>query len=178
MRKDWEICSLGDIATWGSGGTPKSTNPDFYNGEIPWLIIGDLNDGYVNKSDKSITKLGLENSSAKLVNPESVLIAMYGSIGKLGINTIQIATNQAIAFTKYLPKEILNKYLFHYLYFCRPKLHSKGKGGTQKILAKQFLKNLFFHYALSLNKAIVAKIEELFSDLDKGISELKRHKIN
>ena len=44
MREDWIECTLDDIAKWGSGGTPKSTNPDYYNGDIPWLIIGDLNE--------------------------------------------------------------------------------------------------------------------------------------
>jgi len=42
----WEHVTLNDIAKWGSGGTPKSTNPNYYGGNIPWLIIGDLNDGY------------------------------------------------------------------------------------------------------------------------------------
>lgn len=56
MREDWMECTLKDIAVWGSGGTPKSTNSEFYNGEIPWLIIGDLNDGHVNNSQKTITK--------------------------------------------------------------------------------------------------------------------------
>mgnify|MGYP001447272392 CR=1 FL=1 len=175
MREDWIECTLNDIAIWGSGGTPKSTNSEFYNGGIPWLIIGDLNDGYVNTSEKSITKLGLDNSSAKLVKPNSVLIAMYGSIGKLGINSIEVATNQAIAFTKFLPAQILNKYLFHYLFYCRPKLHAVGKGGTQKNISQTVLKQFAFPLIpLPEQRAIVAKIEELFSDLDKGIADLKK----
>jgi type I restriction enzyme S subunit len=175
MREDWVECTLNDIAIWGSGGTPKSTNSDYYNGDIPWLIIGDLNDGYVNTSEKSITKLGLENSSAKLVKPNSILIAMYGSIGKLGINTIEVATNQAIAFTKFLPAQILNKYLFHYLFYCRPKLHAVGKGGTQKNISQTVLKQFAFPLIpLPEQRAIVAKIEELFSSLDQGIADLKK----
>ena len=175
MREDWIECTLNDIAIWGSGGTPKSTNSEFYNGDIPWLIIGDLNDGYVKSSEKSITKLGLDNSSAKLVQPNSVLIAMYGSIGKLGINSIEVATNQAIAFTKFLPAQILNNYLFHYLFFCRPKLHAVGKGGTQKNISQTVLKQFAFPLIpLPEQRAIVAKIEELFSDLDKGIADLKK----
>jgi type I restriction enzyme S subunit len=175
MREDWIECTLNDIAVWGSGGTPKSTNSEFYNGNIPWLIIGDLNDGYVNSSEKSITTLGLDNSSAKLVKPNSVLIAMYGSIGKLGINSIEVATNQAIAFTKFLPAQILNKYLFHYLFYCRPKLHAVGKGGTQKNISQTVLKQFAFPLIpLPEQRAIVAKIEELFSDLDKGIADLKK----
>ena len=62
----WAIIKMKDVAKWSSGGTPLSTNTDYYNGNIPWLIIGDLNDGFVSNSEKQITKLGLENSSAKI----------------------------------------------------------------------------------------------------------------
>ena len=175
MREDWIECTLDDIAKWGSGGTPKSTNPDYYNGDIPWLIIGDLNDSYVSESQKSITKLGLDNSSAKLVNANSVLIAMYGSIGKLGINKIEVATNQAIAFTQKLYSGIYNKYLFHYLFYCRPTLHSQGKGGTQRNISQTVLKKFPFPLISKIEqKAIVKKIEELFSSLDSGIADLKK----
>lgn len=175
MKEDWIECTLNDIAIWGSGGTPKSTNTDYYNGDIPWLIIGDLNDSYVNDSEKKITKLGLENSSAKLVKPNSVLIAMYGSIGKLGINKIEVSTNQAIAFTKTLHTGVYNKYLFHYLYYCRPTLHSLGKGGTQKNISQTVLKKFEFPLApLPIQQAIVNKIEVLFSSLESGIADLKK----
>lgn len=174
MRDDWAETTLGETIKWGSGGTPKSNTSEYYNGDIPWLIIGDLNDGDVRSSEKNITKLGLKNSSAKLVQPDSVLVAMYGSIGKLGINKVEVTTNQAIAFTRNLPKQIYNKYLFHYLFFCRPKLHERGKGGTQKNISQTVLKQFPFLLApLPEQRAIVAKIEGLFSDLDKGIADLK-----
>lgn len=175
-KKDWVECSLGDIAKWGSGGTPKSTNNEYYDGgDIPWLIIGDLNDGYVSNSEKKITKLGLQNSSAKLVKPNSILIAMYGSIGKLGINKIEVATNQAIAFTHSLYSGVYNLYLFYFLYYYRPALHFQGKGGTQKNISQTVLKKFpFLLPPLVEQKAIVKKIEELFSSLDIGISDLKK----
>jgi type I restriction enzyme, S subunit len=79
----WAIVKLGDIGKWGSGGTPKKNTPDFYdNGTIPWLKIGDLNDGIVNSCDEYITNIGLKNSSAKLLPKNVLLVAMYGSIGK------------------------------------------------------------------------------------------------
>ncbi len=96
----WIWATLNDVAEWASGGTPKSGESKYYNGDIPWLIIGDLNDGLVTTSQKKITKSGLENSSAKMVSVGAILVAMYGSIGKLGIAGIECATNQAIAFTK------------------------------------------------------------------------------
>ena len=173
IPKHWQVKKLGEVAKWGSGGTPTSSNPRYYNGDIPWLIIGDLNDGYVSQSRKKITKLGLKNSSAKLVKPDSVLIAMYGSIGKLGINKILLATNQAIAFTEKLNPDIFNKYLFHYLFHIRNKLHSLGKGGTQNNISQTVLKQVDFPFPpLPEQLAIVSKIEELLSDLENGKQQL------
>lgn len=82
----WQQITLKDIGVWGSGGTPKRSNPSFYGNEIPWVKIGDMDDGPLFETEVSITKLGLENSSAKLLEPDTLLIAMYGSIGKSGHN--------------------------------------------------------------------------------------------
>jgi type I restriction enzyme S subunit len=95
----WVLTTLGEAFTWSSGGTPHSTESQYYGGEIPWLVIGDLNDGIVTASQSTITEEGLNNSATKWVEPNSVLIAMYGSIGKLGIAGIRLTTNQAIAVT-------------------------------------------------------------------------------
>jgi type I restriction enzyme S subunit len=174
IPKHWKWVKMEDIAKWGSGGTPTSTDPQYYGGSIPWLIIGDLNDGYITQSEKKITKAGLENSSAKMVQPESVLIAMYGSIGKLGINKIHVATNQAIAFTEKLNNNIANKYLFYYLFHIRGKLHSLGKGGTQKNISQTVLKKVDLPLPpLPEQQAIVAKIEALLSELENGKQQLQ-----
>lgn len=98
LPKNWAKTTLGECFEWGSGGTPTSSVKKYYDGNIPWLVIGDLNDNYINTSDKTITQFGLENSSAKLVPKGTLLLAMYGSIGKLGIAGMPLATNQAIAF--------------------------------------------------------------------------------
>ena len=169
----WAIIKMKDVAKWSSGGTPLSTNTDYYNGNIPWLIIGDLNDGFVSNSEKQITKLGLENSSAKMVKPGSVLLALYGSIGKLAINKIPLATNQAIAFTEELYEFVDNKFLFHYLFSIRSYLHSLGKGATQKNISQTVLKEVDFPLPpIKEQQQIVSKIEELFTDLDKGVEYL------
>ena len=174
LPSGWTVAKLKDIADWSSGGTPKATVPEYYGGDIPWLIIGDLNDGYVYKSASSLTTLGLKESSAKMVKPYSVLVAMYGSIGKLGINRIPVATNQAIAFTEKLYEIVTNRYLFFYLLFVRPQLLGLGQGGTQKNISQTILKEVFISLPpLPEQHRIIAKIEELFSELDKGVESLK-----
>ncbi|GIK08571.1 MAG: restriction modification system S chain-like protein [Anaerolineaceae bacterium] len=136
----WKLRTLGDLGEWGSGGTPLSSIPEYYNGTIPWLIIEDLNDGIVTSSQKTITELGLKNSSAKIVEPGTLLIAMYGSIGKLGITGIRCATNQAIAFCRHDPKLVDVDFLFYYLLYSREKLLDLGKGNTQQNIGQAVLK--------------------------------------
>ena len=131
LPRSWVRTTLRDAFKWRSGGTPTSTNPTYYGGDIPWLIINDLTDGVVTRSQSTITQDGLERSSAKWVEPRSVLLAMYGSIGKLGIAGMRLTTNQAIAFTN--PNPICGKYLFYYLLSQRAVLSKLGKGATQRI---------------------------------------------
>lgn len=175
LPQGWKATTLGAEFKWSSGGTPKSGTPAYYeNGSIHWLNISDLNDGLINCAERQITELGLKESSAKMVKEGSVLIAIYGSIGKLGINTIPLATNQAICFTQHIPEHILNKFLFYYLLSIRNKLISLGKGGTQQNISQTVLKTIPFAYPNKPTQtAIVQKIETLFADIDAGIASLK-----
>ena len=173
----WEIKKMSDVVIWGSGGTKKATEAAYYeNGTIPWVFIGDLNDGVVNSSASKITELGLKNSSAKLIPPGTLLVAMYGSIGKLGITGIECCTNQAIAFAKEL-HGVTTQYMFYYMVLIKAKLISMGKGGTQKNISQAVLKSLdVIVPPLSEQKHIVFRIEELFSQLDASVAELKTAK--
>lgn len=173
----WELTTLGEALKWGSGGTPKRDESRYYDGAIPWIIIGDLNDGVVLDSETRITEDGLRNSSAKWVEPGSVLLAMYGSIGKLGIAGKRLTTNQAIAFTK--PDPIDTKYLFYFLLFTRRDLSSLGKGATQKNISQTVIKAFPFVLAPQTQQGrIVAEIEKQFSRLDEAVANLKRVQAN
>lgn len=171
---DWVLKKMPEVVKWGSGGTPRATESLYYeNGTIPWLIIGDLNDGIVKTSATKITKLGLENSSAKLIPCGTLLIAMYGSIGKLGITGFECCTNQAIAFAQRL-NGVDTMYLFYYLMMIKPKLVQMGKGGTQKNISQTVLNSLYIPLPpLPTQQAIVARIEALFAELDKAAEHLR-----
>jgi type I restriction enzyme S subunit len=173
LPSGWARTTLGEAFKWGSGGTPLRSRTEFYNGSIPWAVIGDLNDGVVSETASHLSEEGLENSSAKWVEPGSVLLAMYGSIGKLGIAGTRITTNQAIAFTK--PDPIEPKYLFYYLRSERDNLVGLGGGATQLNISQTIIKAYPFVVApLPEQGRIVAKIEELLSQLDAGVAALKR----
>jgi type I restriction enzyme S subunit len=141
MPLGWSTIQLNDAGDWGSGGTPSRTNARYYeNGTVPWLVIGDLKDDEVKEFSTSITEEGLANSSAKLIPSGSLLVAMYGSIGKLGITTFPCTTNQAIAFCIPNDELVSLRYLFHALANAKPQLIAKGQGGAQQNISQGILK--------------------------------------
>ena len=83
------------FAYGGSGGTPSSVNRDYYNGDIPFLNISDLKERNIRFTEKQITTLGLRNSAAWIVPAGSISLAMYASVGKVGIICNDTATSQA-----------------------------------------------------------------------------------
>lgn len=177
LPNGWAIKPMTEVVTWGSGGTPKATESQYYdNGDIPWLIIGDLNDGVVTESQSKITELGLKNSSAKIIPAGTLLVAMYGSIGKLGITGIECCTNQAIAFAKEL-RGVSTKYMFYYMAMMKSKLISMGKGGTQNNISQTILKSLnVIVPPPEVQDNLVFRIEEIFSELDKAVETLQNTK--
>jgi type I restriction enzyme S subunit len=95
----WVPATLADVGRWGSGGTPKTGESSYYDGNIPWIRSGDLPDGLIREHPANISETGLANSSAKWVPERALLIALYGAtIGKLGITAYPVTTNQAVAF--------------------------------------------------------------------------------
>ena len=113
----WEQCELGQlISKGGSGGTPTSTNPNYYNGSIPFLSITDItnSNGYIYNTEKSITELGLNNSAAWLVPKEAISLAMYASVGKVAILKENVATSQAF-YNLVIDDLSTRDYIFHFL---------------------------------------------------------------
>lgn len=166
LPEGWCFSKLGSIGVWQSGGTPSRSSPAYYNGVIPWLKIADLPDGYVTNCSEKISDDAINNSSAK-VNPEgSVALAMYGSIGKLGILTFRAATNQAICVCS-LFKGVDSKYLFYFLMSQREEFIRKAGGGVQSNISKDIIVNHPITLPpLAEQLKIVAKIERLFSVLN------------
>ena len=140
-NSDWPVKTLGEVAKWGSGGTPQSGVASYYGGDIPWCVIGDLTEGDVWLTEKSITEAGLLNSSAKLVDVGAVLIAMYGaSIGRTGVVRTRMATNQAIAFA-YANQEIVHSdFLLMFLQSQKQSFVDAGQGAAQPNISQLVLK--------------------------------------
>jgi type I restriction enzyme S subunit len=166
--KSWVTVPLALVGKWGSGGTPKRGNKEYYGGDIPWLVIGDLNDGLVLDAENFITKKGLAESSATIVPKGAVFVAMYGSIGKSGIAGIECATNQAIAHCIPNQNLISTEYLFQLVLGIRKRLFSQGKGLAQQNISQTVLKHLMVSLPpINEQKRIVAKVDELMALCDE-----------
>lgn len=164
----WVQLPLAKLGDWGSGGTPSRGNKEYYGGDIPWIIIGDLNDGLVTKASNSITTRGLQESSASKVPVGAVLVAMYGSIGKCGIAGIECATNQAIAHCIPNKSIISTEYLFYLIRALKPRLLKQGRGLAQQNISQTILKHLMVIIPpLEEQEAIISTIQELMAVCDQ-----------
>lgn len=176
---EWKTEPLGNIAFMTSGGTPSRKNLGYYtNGTIPWVRSGELENGAIRDTEIKITQAGLNESSAKIFPKGTLLIALYGAtIGKLAYLDIDACTNQAVCGIFENDKVTL-KYLYYYLLFQRPNLVKQGIGGAQPNISQTILKKLIVHYPVDKveQMRIVARIEELFSELDNGVETLRKTK--
>lgn len=113
---NWRRMKLGDISEVVGGGTPSTKNYDFWNGDIPWLTPKDLsgyNFRYISKGERNITKLGLQNSSARMLPKETVLLTSRAPIGYVAIAQNDICTNQG--FKSIVLQEGYCSEFFYYL---------------------------------------------------------------
>ena len=166
LPEGWAWTRLGGIGNWQSGATPSRHHLEYYDGSIPWLKTGDLNDGFINSVSEYITKEGFNNSSVVLNPVGSVLIAMYGAtIGKLGITNIEVTTNQACCAC--LPIIIINHYLFYFLMYQKKYFIEKAVGGAQPNISKEkIVATLFPVPPLREQKELVSMINKLISKID------------
>ena len=128
----FEHFKLGDVAEIVGGGTPSTKNPEFWDGDIPWITPKDLSgfEGvYISRGERSITQQGLERSSAKILPANSVLYTSRAPIGYVAISEREVATNQG--FKSLVPKQgFSSEYLFYLLKASRDVVLSHSSGGT------------------------------------------------
>ncbi len=137
----WEVTTLGDIADWGAGGTPKAGAPEYYDGgTFPWAIIGDVQDSPIRDTEKHLTEAGIKKIGHTA--PEgSVLVTMYGTIGRVAITRREMATNQAIAWGVPKQEKVTAEFLFHWLRNHQPQLDALARGATQRNINRAILKS-------------------------------------
>lgn len=138
----WPSERLEEVCQTTSGGTPSRARPDYFGGSIPWIKSGDLTDALVSHCEENITEAGLRSSSAKLFPKGTLLVAMYGAtVGKLGILSMDAATNQAVCGIT--PSRALDRnFLFYFLLSQRRSLIDKSTGGAQPNISQRIIREL------------------------------------
>jgi type I restriction enzyme, S subunit len=178
LPKSWVWTAIGEVADTTSGGTPSRNHPQYYGGSIPWVKSGELKDSIITTVEEFITTEGLKNSSAKVFQQGTALVAMYGAtVGKTGILGLDAATNQAICAIFPLKEAFTAKFIIYWLQFQRQNLIDRSSGGAQPNINQETVRNFPLPLApLSEQHCIVAAIEQQFSRLDVGVAALKRAK--
>ena len=159
-----------------AGGTPTSTNKEYYNGEIPFLSINDITKQgkYVRYTENHLSRSGLENSSAWVVPEYSLIISMYASVGLVTINEVPITTSQAMFAMQLRDKDLLD-YLYYYLsYFKYRHIHKYLETGTQSNINADIVRGIMIPtYGHSRNMEIASTLQDIDVKIDNELSVLK-----
>ena len=159
-----------------AGGTPTSTNKEYYNGEIPFLSINDITQQgkYVRYTENHLSRSGLENSSAWVVPEYSLIISMYASVGLVTINEVPITTSQAMFAMQLRDKDLLD-YLYYYLsYFKYRHIHKYLETGTQSNINADIVRGIMIPtYGHSRNMKIASTLQGIDAKIDNELSVLK-----
>ncbi len=168
---DWEQRKVSDVAEIVAGGTPSTKISSYWEPkEIPWLSSGEVHKKYITFTDNMISKGGMDNSSAKMVKENSVLIALAGqgkTRGTVAINRIPLTTNQSIAAMTF-NDDIIPEFVFCNLENRYDEIRKMSSGdGARGGLNKQLVGDIEIPYTSTEEQK---KIGEYFLKLDNLIT--------
>ncbi|RQP15900.1 MAG: restriction endonuclease subunit S [Parapedobacter sp.] len=127
----WEKVRLGDYIQLLGGGTPSKDVEAYWNGDIPWVSVKDFKEDHITSTQDLITIEGVKNSATRIIPADTLLIATRMAVGKVAINTVDVAINQDIkAIT--CNKELFPKFLFYFFKANEQHLQSLASGATVK----------------------------------------------
>lgn len=160
-----EYSKIGDICLKVcSDGTPTSSNPNYYNGGIPWLNTNEVNFCNIDSTNKTISQEGLEHSAAKYIPANTVIVAMYGvTAGRSAIAKIPLTTNQACCNLVIDAAKADYRYVYYFLKQQSDNLNKLANGGAQQNLNSLIIKK----YKIALpNLEVQHRIASILSTYD------------
>ncbi|MEM6260802.1 MAG: restriction endonuclease subunit S [Planctomycetota bacterium] len=172
----WCRCEIGDLGSVRSGGTPKTAVPEYWNDDVAWITPADLSGYsamYIQRGRKSISREGLEASSAQLMPAGSVLFSSRAPVGYVAVAAGVLSTNQG--FKSLVPANgVRPEFLYYYLQSIRGLANERATGTTFKELSGKAFAKLPVRLAPTVEQqTIAAKVEALFSELDAGVAQLE-----
>ncbi len=179
LPQGWVVERLGAHHHVGSGGTPSRSVPAYWvGGDIPWVKTTEVNYCLIQKTEEHITRQGLKNSAAKMLQPGTVLMAMYGqgvTRGKVAILGIAAACNQACAAITPIDDAVSPRYLYHFLRWRYEAIRALAHGGQQQNLNLDIVRDLPIAYPKSREEQ--AGLVSVLDALDRKV-ELQRRKLD
>jgi type I restriction enzyme M protein len=163
----WPMVELGDEKYFsiGSGGTPDSKNEKYWNGDINWVTLADLPATdlitEIRETKRKITEAGLENSSARLLPVNSILVSSRATIGRIAINSVGLATNQGFKNIIIKDDNLVNyKYIALAMTEMIDEMKAMASGGTFAEISKSNFSKLKLPLPpLEIQEQIVAELD-------------------
>lgn len=149
IPEHWEVPEIKYLVRIASGGTPDRNHPEYWNGNIPWIKTGELQNDIITNAEEYITEEGLNNSSAQVFNINTILVAMYGQGKTRGMTALlktPASTNQACAGLTVTNSNVQIEYLWQCLIGAYDAIRSEAAGSGQPNLSATLIGN--FHIAL------------------------------
>lgn len=170
----WEVNLLDCLAIRGSGHTPNKRKPTYWNGGIKWVSLSDsnkLDDVFISETDKEISALGLENSSAVLHPKGTVILSRDAGVGKSAILGEDMAVSQHFMAWRCKPSKLDNGYLYYWLQKDKPKFEGIASGSTIVTIGLQF----FRQYQIAAPKLVEEQkhISEILFNMDIAIQRFR-----
>ncbi|MFV7235521.1 restriction endonuclease subunit S [Flavobacterium sp. ZB4R12] len=173
LPKDWKWVKLKEVCEVVTGTTPPKSDMTNYGKDIPFFKPPHLWDGLIGETEEMLSSKGA--TKARIVPPNTVLVTCIGNLGRTGFVRKEAAFNQQI--NAILENEKIDgKYIFYQAQSptFRNQLEKLATGTTVSIVNKGNFETISIPLAPpNIQQSIVSKIEELFSELDKGIEDLK-----
>ena len=163
---EWTPTTLGEVAIVIGGGTPSTNSSSYWNGGIQWFTPSEIgHKKYVEFSERTISKEGLENSSAKLIPPNSILLSSRATIGEVSINIKECTTNQG--FQSLIPINVNLEFLYYLVTTKKGKLILESNGSTFLEVSANKVKSIDIYIPQPAEQKAIG---EFFSNLDSQIS--------
>ena len=170
----WRTVKLGDVCSINNGGTPKSKVREYWDGGVQWLTpkdMGKLSSRYVSMTGRQISQEGLDNSSAKIIPEESVVLSCRAPIGHVAINQVPMSFNQGCKGLVPTDK-ILVEYLYYFLISSKQLLNDLGTGTTFKEISAKTLHQVDVPLPpIAEQQRIVAKLDASFAEIDEVVEK-------